>query len=1014
MPPKPNDTGPLDPQAPNQEAAQRSVANGDSNATTGGGEDSTRAGLPSTGTERYALGEEIARGGMGVIYRATDTALGREVAVKVLQDRFAPDSGVARRFADEARIAAQLQHPGIPPVHDLGILPDCRPFLAMKLIKGQTLEILLRGRTDVAAERGRWVAVFEQVCQAIAYAHSHSVIHRDLKPDNVMVGAFGEVQVMDWGLAKVLTAGTAAADPEETSAGTQVRSVRDSDGSFTQAGSVLGTPAFMPPEQALGVVGKVGARSDVFGLGAVLAVILTGRPPFAAGSAETVRVQAAQGKLDECFARLDVCGADPELVALCKRCLAPAPADRPADAGEVARAVGALRAEADERARRAELERVKAEGERIAAELRAAEQRKRRRVQLALAGAVGLLLLAGLAFAWWARERHARNAEAVAVLLDQCEQALRGEDLARATVAFEAAQRRAGEGGAEEWSARLEGRAADLKLLGDLDAVDQFRWTPISPTNFPPHTAVAARYREALGRCGLDPESVAPEAAAARARGSAVRERITAVWDWLLQAEGTAAVRAALRAVDADSYRDAVRDAVQSNDRGKIADLAGRPAALEQPAEFTSVLGENQAIGVERRRRLLAAAAARRPRAAGVLMTLGWTYPWSQTEERLRWFQAAVAADPSKAAAHSGLGDVLWNRHDLAGAEAAFREAIRLDPQYAWAYVGLGNPLRDTKDLAGAEAAYREALRLDPQFAYAHNGLGSVLFARRDLAGAEAAYREALRLDPQLFWAHHGLGDVLFARRDLVGAEAAYREAIRLDPKFAWAPANLGLVLQSKGDLEGAITQYKEALRLDPKNSEVLSNLPRAERMRQLLPRLAEVQGGKAEPESSAQARAMAWLCCQPFQKRYALAARLFDRASRADPQRAADLNTLDRYNAACCAVLAARGEGKDAPADAAARTALRQQGLGWLRADLVLCQKQAASADAGMRGAAVRALNLWLTDSDLAGVREPGRLANLPAAERAEWEKLWADVKATLAEARKPAPRRETDAGKK
>src|SRR5262249_45179961 len=149
--------------------------------------------------------------------------------------------------------------------------------------RGSTLAQQLAERPDLGHERGRFVAAFEQVCQALAYAHAHGVIHRDLKPANVMVGGFGEVQVMDWGLAKVLPVGGAAstrADPEETSAGTQIQSLRDSDEAFTQAGTVLGTPAFMPPEQAAGALGKVDARSDVFGLGAILAVILTGKPPF--------------------------------------------------------------------------------------------------------------------------------------------------------------------------------------------------------------------------------------------------------------------------------------------------------------------------------------------------------------------------------------------------------------------------------------------------------------------------------------------------------------------------------------------------------------------------------------------------------------------------------------------------------------------------------------------------------------------------------------------------------------
>src|SRR5262249_14267107 len=320
------------------------------------------SGLPQV--PGYEVEGVLGCGGMGVGCRATDSTLGRQVAVRVLLARCAPDSGTARRFADEARITAQLQHPGIPPVHDLGTLPDGRPFLAMKLIKGQTLDALLASRPEPSVERGRFVAVFEQLCQAVAYAHAHGVIHRDLKPANVMVGRFGEVQVMDWGLAKVLGAPPGErTDAEETAAATAVRSLREGDDLFTRAGSVLGTPAYMAPEQAAGAVALIDRRSDVFGLGAVLVVVLTGRPPFVADTAEETRVKAAQGDVGECFARLGACGADPDLVALCRRCLAPRPEDRPADAGAVAEAVAALRAAAEERARRAELERVRAEGE---------------------------------------------------------------------------------------------------------------------------------------------------------------------------------------------------------------------------------------------------------------------------------------------------------------------------------------------------------------------------------------------------------------------------------------------------------------------------------------------------------------------------------------------------------------------------------------------------------------------------------------------------------------------------
>jgi serine/threonine protein kinase len=353
----------------------------------------------------YELFGEAGRGGMGVVYRARDLAFDRDVAVKLLQDGYPADSPVARRFADEARITAQLQHPGVPPVHDLGTLPDGRPFLAMKLIKGSTLAHLLAARPDPAHGRGWFVAAFEQVCQAVGYAHAHDVIHRDLKPSNVMVGAFGEVQVMDWGLAKVLSArgraGVPPATAQDTATVTAIRTARVAD-KETQAGSLLGTPAYMSPEQAIGAVDRIDAWSDVFSLGGILCAILTGRPPYVADTAEASRQLAARARLVGAHARLADCGAEPELVALCLRCLAPEADPRPRDAGDVAAAVAALRAAAEERARRAELDRV-----------RAAEQGKRRRMLLAASGALVVVLLAGLSVSLW-QTRRALQAEATA------------------------------------------------------------------------------------------------------------------------------------------------------------------------------------------------------------------------------------------------------------------------------------------------------------------------------------------------------------------------------------------------------------------------------------------------------------------------------------------------------------------------------------------------------------------------------------------------------------------------
>src|SRR5262249_29166860 len=139
---------------------------------------------------RFRIGEELARGGMGGVYRAFEPSIGRDAAVKVLLDRLRGDARASGRFPAESRVTGQLQHPGVPPVFEVGELPDGSPFLAMKLIKGRTLEAMLKDRPDPSHNRGQFVAIFEQVAQAVAYAHAHQVIHRDLKPSNVMVGAF--------------------------------------------------------------------------------------------------------------------------------------------------------------------------------------------------------------------------------------------------------------------------------------------------------------------------------------------------------------------------------------------------------------------------------------------------------------------------------------------------------------------------------------------------------------------------------------------------------------------------------------------------------------------------------------------------------------------------------------------------------------------------------------------------------------------------------------------------------
>ena len=305
-------------------------------------------------TPRYRFEAFLARGGQAEVWaRGFDTLLARGVALKVLRAPVLADGGFRARFEEEARHVGQLEHPSIVPIYDLGELADGRPFFVMKLIHGQTLAELLGSRATPAEDLPIWVELFERVCQAVAFAHSRGVIHRDLKPSNVMLGELGEVQVVDWGIAKALAAGSQSAQGPSTPVvlpPSVDETAKASGGSATLPGHVRGTPAFMSPEQARCDVGRVGTASDVFGLGGILCVILTGQPPFSQWP------QAAVGYLEEAFARLDGCGADAELIALAKACLAPAPEARPADAAEVAGLVDRYRDEVA--AREDEAERV--------------------------------------------------------------------------------------------------------------------------------------------------------------------------------------------------------------------------------------------------------------------------------------------------------------------------------------------------------------------------------------------------------------------------------------------------------------------------------------------------------------------------------------------------------------------------------------------------------------------------------------------------------------------------------
>jgi eukaryotic-like serine/threonine-protein kinase len=274
------------------------------------------ANLPDLEGTRYSLLNRIARGGMGVVYAAQDAKLNRRVALKVLD---APDrSGeLAHRLIREAQVLASIEHPGIVPVHDVGTLPDGRVFYTMKLVDGQRLDHHLQTVPSVPDR----LRLFLRICDAVAFAHARGVLHRDLKPANVMVGPFGEVLVLDWGLAKILqeptttNGGDLQMPASKGPAGPANEDGTTEHSAVTRHGTVMGTPGYMSPEQASGENNHLDEHSDIYSLGALLRFLLSevspGSPRFGVP-------------------------IDKSLDAVCAKALAVTPADRYATVPQLA------------------------------------------------------------------------------------------------------------------------------------------------------------------------------------------------------------------------------------------------------------------------------------------------------------------------------------------------------------------------------------------------------------------------------------------------------------------------------------------------------------------------------------------------------------------------------------------------------------------------------------------------------------------------------------------------------
>ncbi len=1021
-------------------------------------------------TIRYRIDGEIARGGMGAVLKGRDPDLGRDVAIKVLRDDLRDKPDLVRRFVEEAQIGGQLQHPGVVPIYELGTFADRRPFFSMKLVKGQTLADLLADRSGPADDLPRFLSIFAAIAQTMAYSHTRGVIHRDLKPSNVMVGSFGEVQVMDWGLAKVLPRGGAAADeragkepPPETLIATAGTSL---DRDHSRAGSIMGTPSYMPPEQARGEADRIDERADVFALGSILCEVLTGKPAFTGRSATEIVHKAADGATADAVARLDGCGAEAELIGLARDCLAVEPEDRPRDANVVAERITAYLAGVQERVQAAERERA-------VAVAKAIEERRRRKLQLGLAASLlALLTLGGLAFTYELHRRQSAAARAdrllaeARLLRDQARD--QREDVARWDRAGEALDRIGEDVGAsasaELAELRREVEAGRQVAEADRDLLARLVDIRSARADDPDGSATDAAYADALGAAGIDPDRGDPAgagAAAARRPKPVAAAVVAALDDWAAvrrsrgaNGAGWARVLAAARAADPDPDRDALRAALLVEDRAerlkRLRPLVERADAGRWAPVSLALLGSALAYAgdLEAGLAVLRRASWAHPEDARVHYILGVLLAQArppQPEEVIRAYSVAWGRQPELAGhdlAHAlegrGRGEeaeAVWRdlvgrrpdngRHQgcygchlkergrgaeakavLARAVAACREAIRMKPDDALAHLNLGYALGNSGDVRGAIAEYREAIRLKPDYAEAHSNLGNALRGSGDVRGAIAACREAIRLRPDLAEAHSNLGLALDNSGDVRGAIAACREAIRLKPDDALTHYNLGVALRRQGQYAESLAEFRRSHELGSKQPD--SRYPsaawvaKAERLAALADRLPAVLAGTDRSADGAERLAFAQMAYNA--KRHATAARLWSEALAADPRLGEDRQAGHRYAAACAAALAAAGRSEgEPPPDAEAKAELRHKALDWLRAELTAWSKVLDSGDAKARATVAPMLRHWKEDSDLAGVRDGDALAKLPADERRAWEALWKDVDALLNRGARP-----------
>ena len=793
----------------------------------------------------------------------------------------------------------------------------------------------------------------------------------------------------------------------------------------------------MAPEQARGEVDRIDERADVFGLGAILCEILTGRPPYSGTTRGEIRFRAARGELTEAFARLDASGVEIDLIAVAKACLAAETERRLRNAGAVVDRVTAYLTGVQARLKAAELAQVEAHTRAEEAVKRATVERSRRRRTVALAASVFVMAASAVGVSTYFTQQQQRRATKFNQALGEAEglyaEALRvGDDLSRWFAAREAAHVVEGllVGASPDRATRIrlsalvrdvdQAAAAaenDRELMSRLDEIRSGQYEDGDGTD------ADASYGDAFREAGIDIDALSAVEAGAKIKSRPASVRValaTALDEWADVRStrndklGAGRIAEAAREADPDIWRNRFRELYRSplpdaDALRMLRNLVVSAPIDELPPVSLHLLGlklrtAGDSVGAEK---LLRKAQRRYPSDVWLNRTLaGCLSDLGRNDEAIWYYYAAHSLRPelSHLLAHA-----LWNRGQKDEAIAIFQDLIaRVDlkhnghqPCLAEFLRAMGRTNEANAVLEAAVARTRAEISRHPNRPQGHFDCGHALQDLGRLDEAAAEYRHAFRLRPENSLHCRNLVNVLSALGKFDECITVLREAIRLRPDSGDDHYELAMALRRGGRYEESLAEMKWSRELGGSNPGyrvlVKVGVRDAERLVELDRNLPAILAGQAKPLEAAETPTLAKLCYD--KKLHAASARFWSEAFQAQPKLADNMQVHNRYNAACAAALAGSGQGKDdPPLDDTAMARWREQAIDWLKADLAAWSKILENSPPQARQSIAKTLQHWKADTDLAGIREPADLAKMPADEQTTCRDLWSQVDALLA----------------